>query len=439
MHILFLTDNFPPEVNAPASRTFEHCREWVRAGYQVTVITCAPNFPKGKLYPGYKNKLLQRERINGIEVIRVWTYITANSGTLRRMLDYISFMFAAVLASLLVRKPDLVIGTSPQFFTVCAAWIVSVLKRIPFIFELRDIWPESIKAVGAIKSGMLLAVLEQIEMFLYRHAAQIICVTNRFKSILVKRGINESKIRVVKNGVDLARFSPMPKDSALLQSLGLEGHFTVGYVGTHGLAHRLEIVLQAARIVQDMRFEIRFLLVGDGAEKVKLKQTAKVMKLNNVRFIDSVDKNEVCKYWSLLDVAIIHLKADRLFQSVIPSKLFECMAMDVPVLHGVKGESAEIVAQTGCGITFQPENSADLVQKILTLQSNPEKLKELSQAGLIAAQHNNRQVRASEMLGYLYEISGIERAIDKVEDKDQLREAKKVLYSHKNQTTSYTS
>jgi len=168
MHILFLTDNFPPEVNAPASRTYEHSREWVKSGEQVTIITCAPNFPKGKVFSGYKNKLWQTEVIDGIKVIRVWTYITANEGFFKRTLDYVSFMISAVIASFFVKKVDIVIGTSPQFFTVCAAYLVGLFKRKPWVFELRDLWPETINTVSAIKSRKLLFFLERIELFLYR-------------------------------------------------------------------------------------------------------------------------------------------------------------------------------------------------------------------------------------------------------------------------------
>jgi hypothetical protein len=150
------TDDFPPEVNALASRTFEHCREWVRAGHEVTVITCAPSFPKGRVYEGYRNALWQREDMAGIRVIRVGTYITANEGFLKRTLDYMSFMVSGFVASLFVREVDVVVGTSPQFFTVCAAYMSGLFKRRPWVFELRDIWPESIRAVGAMKSSRLL-------------------------------------------------------------------------------------------------------------------------------------------------------------------------------------------------------------------------------------------------------------------------------------------
>jgi hypothetical protein len=166
MHILFLTDNFPPEVNAPASRTFEHCCEWVKAGHRVTVITCVPNFPRGRVFDGYRNRLWQSEEIADIRVIRVWSYITANEGFVKRILDYQSFMVMATLAALFVRGADVVVGTSPQFFTVCAAYVVSRLKRIPFVFELRDLWPESIKVVGAMQDSIALRALERLEMFL---------------------------------------------------------------------------------------------------------------------------------------------------------------------------------------------------------------------------------------------------------------------------------
>lgn len=205
MHILFLTDNFPPEVNAPASRTFEHCREWVRAGQRVTVVTCAPNFPAGKVYEGYKNRLWQMEWMDGIRVVRVWSYITANEGFIKRILDYVSFMATAVLAAPFIHKVDLVIGTSPHFFTVCGVYLVSRMKRVPFVFELRDIWPESIKAVGAMGDSPVIRLLEKVEMFLYWKAARIVSVTESFKRILIGRGVDGHKIAVITYRVDQKR------------------------------------------------------------------------------------------------------------------------------------------------------------------------------------------------------------------------------------------
>ena len=191
--ILFLTDNFPPEVNAPASRTYEHAREWVKAGCEVTVLTCVPNFPKGEVYKGYRNRLFQKEVMDGIHVVRVWTYITANEGFYKRTLDYASFAVSAGIAAVGMRRPDIVVGTSPQFFSACAAFWVGIVKRRPWVFELRDLWPEFIKVVGALNHGPLLRFLERLEMFLYRRARRIVAVTHAFKDALVSRGVSQEK------------------------------------------------------------------------------------------------------------------------------------------------------------------------------------------------------------------------------------------------------
>jgi len=407
MHILFLTDNFPPEVNAPASRTFEHCREWVKAGHKVTVITCAPNFPKGKVFDGYRNRLWQSEEMAGIRVIRVWSYITANEGFVKRILDYQSFMVSAILASLFVRRVDGVVGTSPQFFTACAAYAVSRLKRIPFVFELRDLWPESIKAVGAMKESAAIRALERLELFLYRKAARIVSVTHSFKQTLIRRGVEGDKIAVVTNGVDISRFAPRPRDAELVKKLGLEGKFVAGYVGTHGMAHALETLLEAADSLRKRPDgdAYRILLLGHGARKAALIEEAQRMGLDNVIFLDSVPKEEVARYWSLLDVSIIHLRKTELFTTVIPSKLFECMGMGIPVLHGVAGESADIVRREGVGEVFEPENAGQLVEGLVRMRSDRSAFEKYRTNCLAAAEKYDRSALAMEMLKVILETT----------------------------------
>ncbi len=407
MHILFLTDNFPPEVNAPASRTFEHCREWVKAGHQVTVITGVPNFPRGKVFEGYKNRLVQQENLAGIRVIRVWTYITANEGFGKRSLDYLSYMVTGFLASLVIRKVDIVVGTSPQFFTVCAAYVSGMFKRVPWVFELRDIWPESIRVVGAMKDSKALDLMERLELFLYRKANAIVSVTHAFRTSLMNRGADGSKIHVVTNGVDVSRFKPRDKDAELVEQYKLDGKFVAGYIGTHGLAHALDTVLDAAKVLKTSpdgeRF--RFILLGDGANKARLRQRAQEEGLDNVIFLDSVPKDEVVRYWSLLDASIIHLKKNELFTTVIPSKLFECMGMAIPVLHGVAGESADIVAQENVGLTFSPENPTQLVQSLRQLADDPALYTHLKTNGPTAAIKYDRTELAMKMLGVLEAVA----------------------------------
>lgn len=400
MHILFISDNFPPEVNAPASRTFEHCREWVRSGHRVTVVTCAPNFPKGKVFDGYRNRLWQIEEMAGIRVIRVWTYITANEGFAKRILDYLSFMFSAILASLFVRRVNVVIGTSPQFFAACAAYVTGVLKRAPWIFELRDIWPESIRAVGAMKESAALDWLEKLELFLYRKSAAIVSVTHAFREALIQRGVDRSKIHVVTNGVDSSRFSPRTKDAELVDQLGLAEKFVGGYIGTHGMAHALDTILDAARMLsaEPGGDRYRFILLGDGANKKALVDRARAEGLSNVIFVDSVPKEEVVRYWSVLDVSIIHLKRTELFTTVIPSKLFECMGMAIPVLHGVEGESADIVAREEVGLPFQPENPVALCEGIRLLSQDTALYQRFRENGPKAARRYDRSALAGKML-----------------------------------------
>lgn len=409
VHILFLSDNFPPEVNAPASRTFEHCREWVRAGHRVTVITCAPNFPTGKVFAGYRNRLWQRETMDGIKVVRGWTYITANAGFGGRTLDYLSFMVMGFLAGLAQPRPDVIVGTSPQFFTNCAAWMLSVFHRRPFVFELRDLWPESIKSVGAMSDSAALRLLERLELFLYRRAAVVVAVTESFRRNLIERGVDAAKIHVVTNGVDLTRFRPMARDPELAARLGLTGKFVAGYIGTHGMAHALERVLEAAWRIGSMPTgrDVRFVLLGDGAQKQALQATAARMGLTNVLFLTSVPKAEVPRYWSLLDVSIIHLKKNDNFKQVIPSKLFECMGMGIPVLHGVAGESAEIVRREGVGLVFEPENTEALCAGVLRLAQDADLYQRLRTNCLEAALRYERSTLARRMLAIMQRVGAL--------------------------------
>lgn len=403
MKILFLTDNFPPEVNAPASRTYDHCRRWVERGDDVTVITCAPNFPQGKVYDGYSNRLYQEEEINGIHVIRVWSYIVANKGFLKRTLDFISFSISSFIAGLFV-KSDVIIATSPQFFTALSGRTLSFWKHIPWIMEVRDLWPESIKTVGAMNDSPIIRYFEWQERRCYRSAKHIVVVTDSFKRKLIERGIASEKISVVKNGVDRNLFvSTAEKDKELNERLGLEEKKVIGYIGTHGMAHKLDFILDCASKLKASNPEYHFIFLGNGAEKDNLRKKKEELALDNVTMLDSVPKAEVRRYISLLDVCLINLRKSELFTTVIPSKIFENAAMEVPILMGVEGEAKEIVEGYDAGLCFEPENETDFIEKLHEI-CRPE-VHERLKAGCrkIAADFDRRNL-ADNMLEIIYKI-----------------------------------
>lgn len=400
MRILFFTDNFPPESNAPASRTYEHAVRWVCAGHAVTVVTCAPNFPQGRVYDGYRNRLWQREEMEGIRVIRLWSYMAPNAGYARRVIDYLSFMVMGMIVAPFLPRSDVIVGTSPQFFTLIAAWWASVVKRVPWVLELRDIWPESLKAVGAGEHSLVFTTLQRLEMFLYHRATRIVAVTNSFKRILIERGIPARKIAVVTNGVDLTKFMPREKDRDLVRDLGLKGRFVAGYIGTHGMAHGLDTLLDAAAKLASLPYlkHVTLLFVGDGARRAELCADAAARGLANVKFIGPVPKSEIARYWSLLDLSLIHLRRTDLFATTIPSKMFECMGMGIPVALGVRGEALEILDRHQAGEGFEPEDADALVALIASVANDPHQLERYRANGLAAAPHYDRESLAGAML-----------------------------------------
>lgn len=367
MKILFLSDNFIPETNAPAHRTFEHCREWVKQGVEVTVITCFPNFPHGKVYEGYKNKLYQVDFIDGIRVIRVWSFMAENKGFVKRVLDFCSFMVTSFIAGLFI-KTDLIIATSPQFFTAISGRWLAFWKRRKWIMEVRDLWPESLKVVGVMKDNIFIRFFEFVEHRLYKSAWKLVTVTNYMKQeIRTKHNIAETKIKVIRNGVDFNEFQPLPKNQDLIARLGLANKYIIGYVGTHGLAHGLAFILRSAAKINSEK--IHFLFVGSGAEKPNLLELQKELHLSNVTFLDPIPKNEVKEYLSILDAGLVNLIKSPVFMGALPSKINELVAMRIPILLGVEGEAEEFIRDNGLGVCFEPENEESFLTAINQLRN----------------------------------------------------------------------
>lgn len=407
MKILFLADNYPPETNAAASRVHERARYWVSWGHDVTVLTSAPNFPEGKVYAGYKNRWLHRETIDGIKVIRVKTLISPNSGVRMRILDFMSFMVSAFTFGSFMKRPDVVVATSPQFFCAVAGRALAGLKRVPFVFELSDLWPASIRAVGAMKSERVLRLVEKLELKLYRDSHTVVALTNAFKEDLTRRGIQPDKIKVIPNGVDIGHTEERPYSPALAESLGLKDKFVVGYIGTHGMAHDLRNALDAADALRNDG-RIRFLFVGAGAQREELIQEAKVRGLENVVFLPNLPKSEIGDYWRLLDVALVHLKADPLFSTVLPSKIFEAMAYGLPILYcGPRGEAEELILSEGAGICAAAGDPTDLAAKVTRLIEDPILREKLAASSSDASSRYTRERQAADMIAAIERAAGI--------------------------------
>ena len=404
MHILFLSHYFPPEVNAPASRLLENAGRWVRSGHQVTVITCVPSHPRGIVYPGYKNRLYQWDKVEGIKVLRVGTYLSQNKGFFKRTANYISFMISATFLSSLGGKVDLVVSTSPQFFCGMAGYFVSRLKRRKWVLEIRDLWPESILTVGAIKQRWIINFLEGLERFLYLHADHIISLTKAFKTHIAEKGIAEENISIITNGADLEKYNPLPRQNNISKEYGLDDKFVVSYIGTHGMAHALGTVLRAGKVLEDEK-NILFLLVGDGAEREALMAEREKMGITNVLMLPQQPKEKIPGFLAGSDVSMVLLKKDDLFKTVIPSKMFEAMAMERPIIIGVDGEARHIVEEGQCGIFVEPENHEELAAAVLKLYHDKELTKTLGMNGKRFVQSNyNRDVLAEKYLNTLLEV-----------------------------------
>lgn len=383
MDILFFSHYFPPEVNAPASRTYANCRRWAASGHRVTVVTGAPNCPDGVLYPGYRNQLRQKEVMDGIEVVRVWTFIAANRGIFLRSLNYLSYLFSSLLAVLFRKRPDIIIATSPQLFCGLSGLLAGKIRRVPAILEVRDIWPESILAVEAINSPGVVGFLGWLERRMYRWALHIVAVGEGYRQKLLEKGVEPGKISVVTNGVDRDIFFPRPPDRELKEKLGLAGRLVCGYLGTIGMACGLESVLEAAEILKDRgRDDVVFLLVGSGAMRVRLEEQKHRRGLDNVVFTGQVGKSEIPRYLSICDLVLVHLKKVPLFTTVLPSKIFEAAGMARPIVCGVAGHAARLVRESGAGVEVEPGSPRELAEALIRLADDPAARRRLGENGL---------------------------------------------------------
>ncbi|HUT53025.1 MAG TPA: glycosyltransferase family 4 protein [bacterium] len=382
MRILYVSQYFPPEMGAPAARVHELSREWVNLGCEVTVLTGFAHHPVGIKAPRDRYKITRRESQDGIDVVRSYVYATPNKAIVKRMISYASFMCSAILVGMArVEKPDVVIATSPQLLCACAGYALARWFRVPFIFEVRDLWPESIIAVEAMRKNIVVRGLKKVAAFLYKKADRIVTVGPGYSRKMIELyGVPPQKIDIVTNGIDTGIFIPGPRDNEVRREYGWDDRFVIMYVGTHGMAHALDKVLEAARELCADPAKL-FVFVGEGAEKQALKKKAQEWKLANVAFIDQQPKDRVTLYYAACDLGLVTLRNTPLFQEVLPSKLFEYLGMERPVIVTVDGEPRNIVETSASGEFVPPEDVPAMVEAIQRLSSGRARLEEMGRSG----------------------------------------------------------
>ncbi len=386
MKILYVSQYFPPEMGAPAARAAELSRHWARMGHEVTVLTGFPNHPTGVVPPEWRSRfrrLFYRETVDGVQVARTWLWPLPNRKAHERICNYASFCLSAAVSGLRLEKPDVVIGSSPQLLVALAAWWLAWWKRASFVFEVRDLWPESLAAVGAGGEGTVLhRALGAIAGFLYRRADRIVVVTPAFKDHLVRYWhVPAARISIVENGVETDLFRPVPAAMEIRKQLHLEDRFLICYIGTMGMAHGLETLIAAAEKLQMALPSAMFLLMGEGAEKARIVELATARGLNNVQFLGQQPREKIPGYVSAADLCLVMLKKTELFKTVIPTKLLEYMACERPVIVAVDGEARRLVEEAGAGVFAEPENSKALVKAIRDLAGDADRRQQMGARG----------------------------------------------------------
>ncbi len=403
MKILYVSQYFPPEIGAPAARVSELSQEWQRDGEDVTVLTAFAHHPVGIKALGDRWRLTRRELARGVRLVRTYVWATPNAGVARRMISYASFMISAVVIGFWrVGRPDVVIATSPQLLCGCAGYILARAKRAPFVFEVRDLWPESILAVEAMRANPLIRVLRRVARFLYEHSDQIVTVGDGYRREIHNRyGVPLERIVSIPNGVDTEVFVPSASDNAVRREYGWDDRFVVMYVGTLGMAHGLSVALEAAaRLRHDPR--ILFVFVGEGAEKKALQRQATQLKLDNVQFLEQQPKQRIPLFYAACDAGLVTLRDTPLFQSVLPSKIFEFLAMERPILLAVGGQAEELVVASGAGVSLPPGDPRALASAVIELKSREAAdLEAMGRAGrrfVLARFHRKEQAKTYRQL-----------------------------------------
>ena len=373
MRILLVTHYFPPEIGAPQARLSELARAWADAGDEVTVLTGMPNHPTGVIPPAYRRRALVREHVDGYDVVRTWLYATPNEGFLKKTAGHLTFMVSSVV---LGERPagaaDVVVVSSPTFFSIFGAWAIARLKRAALVIDVRDLWPAIFVELGVLTDRRLIWLLERLELWAYGQAAEVVVVSEGFRQDLIRRGVPAGKVTTIRNGADLERFSPGGDPAPGRKRLGVaDGEVLVLYLGAHGISHGLDTVVDAAALLADTPgVPVRVALVGEGSNRSALVAQVDQLGLKNVTMLPGVPRDEVPELLAAADICLVPLRDIPLFSTFIPSKIFEYFASGKAVIGAVRGEAAAIVRDGGAHVV-EPGDPAALADAISELAADP--------------------------------------------------------------------
>lgn len=386
IRVLLITQWFDPE---PTFKGLVFARELVKQGFEVEVITGFPNYPGGKLYPGYKVRLLQREVIDGVHITRVPLYPSHDQGAVGRILNYISFATSSLCYGLFgAKRPDVIYAYHPPLTVGISASLVRILRGVPMVYDIQDMWPDTLRATGMFSNDKALKIVSVACNWVYRRADQLVVLSPGFRRLLIERGVPEHKIELVYNWC--AEDSLAAPVGGLPAAFPGDDRFRILFAGNMGKAQALTSVLDAAELLKTQASNLCFIFVGGGIDAERLKQLATERALNNVTFLPQVPMDKVGSLLSAADALLVHLKSDPLFKITIPSKTQAYMAAGKPILMAVDGDAADLVRESGGGRIAQSENPASIVEAAISLM-------QASDAEKSAMAENNKRFYREKM------------------------------------------
>lgn len=363
MKILLLTQWFDPE---PTFKGLAFAKELKRQGHEVQVLTGFPNYPGGKIYDGYKLKLCQREEIEGISILRVALYPNHDSSALKRIFNYMSFAFMAILFGIFAtKKADVIYAYHPPLTVGIAAIFIKFFRRTPIVYDIQDMWPDTLKATGMLNNNKILNVIGSVCKLVYRSVDHIVVLCPGFKKMLIERTVPEHKISIIYNWCDEQGLTQAQPAKVEYQQL-MQNRFNIVFAGNMGKAQALDTILDVAKKIQNIQ-DLQFVFVGGGTETERLKQRLTTENISNTVFIPRMPMAEVGGILKLSNLLLVHLKKDPLFEITVPSKTQAYMAMGKPVLMAVAGDAADLIQRAECGCVATSEDVESIQQAILRI------------------------------------------------------------------------